>query len=78
MLLYGCGRANEPVANPAEEAIKVAVNFETPSGFLDENAIQAFEEMDRIIAFVQADGYIENVEKGNYYSFGESVEYKTY
>ena len=56
----------------------VTVNFEIPSGFLDENAIKEFEEMDRLIAFVQADGYIENTEKDNYYSFGESVEYKTY
>ena len=43
-----------------------------------ENDVKAFEEMDRLIAFVQADGYIENTEKDNYYSFGESVEYKTY
>lgn len=56
----------------------VAVNFEIPSDFLDENAIKEFEGMDRLIAFVQADGYIENTEKDNYYSFGESVEYKTY
>lgn len=56
----------------------VTVNFEIPYGFLDENAIKEFEEMDRLIAFVQADGYIENAENDNYYSFGESVEYKTY
>ena len=56
----------------------VAVNFEIPSDFLDENAIKEFEGMDRLIAFVQADGYIENTEKDNYYSLGESVEYKTY
>lgn len=56
----------------------MTVNFEIPYGFLDENAIKEFEEMDRLIAFVQADGYIENAEKDNYYSFGESVEYKTY
>ena len=56
----------------------MAVNFEIPSGFLDENAIKEFGEMNRIIAFVQADGYINNIEKSNYYSFGESVEYKTY
>ncbi len=56
----------------------VTVNFEIPSGFLDENAIKEFEGMDRIIAFVQADGYIENTEKDNYYSFDESVEYKIY
>ena len=55
----------------------VTVNFEIPSGFLDENDVNAFEEMDRLIAFVQADGYIENTEKDNYYSFGGSVEYKT-
>ena len=55
----------------------VTVNFEIPSGFLDENDVKAFEEMDRLIAFVQADGYIENTEKDNYYSFGGSVEYKT-
>ena len=61
---------------PSGEA--VTVNFEIPSGFLDENDVKAFEEMDRLIAFVQADGYIENTEKDNYYSFGESVEYKTY
>ena len=56
----------------------MTVNFEIPSGFLVENDVKAFEEMDRLIAFVQADGYIENTEKDNYYSFGESVEYKTY
>ena len=56
----------------------VTVNFEIPSGFLVENDVKAFEAMDRLIAFVQADGYIENTEKDNYYSFGESVEYKTY
>ena len=61
---------------PSGEA--VTVNFEIPSDFLDENAIKEFEGMDRLIAFVQADGYIENTEKDNYYSFGESVEYKTY
>ena len=61
---------------PSGEA--VTVTFEIPSGFLDENDVKAFEEMDRIIAFVKADGYIENTEKDNYYSFGESVEYKTY
>ena len=61
---------------PSGEA--VTVNFEIPSGFLDENDAKAFEEMDRLIAFVQADGYIENTEKDNYYSLGESVEYKTY
>ena len=61
---------------PSGEA--VTVNFEIPSGFLDENDVKVFEEMDRLIAFVQADGYIENTEKDNYYSFGESVEYKTY
>ena len=61
---------------PSGEA--VTVNFEIPSGFLDENDVKAFEEMDRLIAFVQTDGYIENTEKDNYYSFGESVEYKTY
>lgn len=60
------------------EGEAVTVNFEIPSGFLDENDVKAFEEMDRLIAFVQADGYIENTEKDNYYSFGESVEYKTY
>lgn len=64
------------IAIPSGET--VAVNFEIPSGFLDENAIQAIEGMDRLIAFVQADGYIENTEKDNYYSFGESVEYQTY
>jgi len=56
----------------------MAVNFEIPSSFLDENAIKEFGEMNRIIAFVQADGYINNIEKSNYYSFGESVEYKSY
>ncbi|WP_321433768.1 hypothetical protein [Trichococcus flocculiformis] len=56
----------------------VTVNFEIPFGFLDENAIQEFEGMGRLIAFIQADGYIKNKEKDNYYSFGESVEYKTY
>ena len=61
---------------PSGEA--VTVNFEIPSGFLDENDVKASEEMDRLIAFVQSDGYIENTEKDNYYSFGESVEYKTY
>ena len=61
---------------PSGEA--VTVNFEIPFGFLDESAIKKFEGMDRLIAFVQADGYIENTEKDNYYSFGESVEYKTY
>lgn len=61
---------------PSEEA--VTVNFEIPSGFLDENDVKAFEEMDRLIAFVQTDGYIENTEKDNYYSFGKSVEYTTY
>ncbi|MFZ2665790.1 MAG: hypothetical protein WAX45_05990 [Trichococcus flocculiformis] len=60
------------------EGDAVTVNFEIPSGFLVENDVKAFEEMDRLIAFVQADGYIENTEKDNYYSFGESVEYKTY
>jgi uncharacterized protein YcfL len=62
---------------PSGEA--VTVNFEIPFGFLDESAIKKFEGMDRLIAFVQADGYIENTEKdNNYYSFGGSVEYKTY
>ena len=61
---------------PSGEA--VTVNFEIPSGFLDENDVKAFEEMDRLIAFVQTDGYIENTEKDNYYSFGKSVEYTTY
>lgn len=60
---------------PSGEA--VTVNFEIPSGFLDENAIQAFEEMDRLIAFVQADGYIDSIDNDSYYSFGESVEYTT-
>ena len=58
--------------------IQVTVNFEIPFGFLDENAIKKFEGMDRIIAFVQADGYIDSIEKGNYYSFGESMVYETY
>ena len=60
---------------PSGEA--VTVNFEIPSGFFDENAIQAFEEMDRLIAFVQADGYIDSIDNDSYYSFGESVEYTT-
>ena len=63
---------------PVPSGETVTVNFEIPSGFLDENAIKKFKEMDRLIAFVQADGYIENTEKDNYYSFGGSVEYKTY
>lgn len=61
---------------PSGEA--VTVNFEIPFGFLDESAIKKFEGMDRLIAFVQADGYIENTEKDNYYSFGESMVYETY
>ena len=68
--------AEQRITVPSRET--VTVNFEIPFGFLDENAIKKFEGMDRIIAFVQADGYIDSIEKGNYYSFGESMVYETY
>ena len=68
--------AEQRITVPSRET--VTVNFEIPFGFLYENAIKKFEGMDRIIAFVQADGYIDSIEKGNYYSFGESMVYETY
>ena len=52
--------AEQRITVPSRET--VTVNFEIPFGFLDENAIKKFEGMDRIIAFVQADGYIDSID----------------
>lgn len=54
---------------------KIEISFPIPPGYLDEGYLDDLKKLGRLIVFVEADGYLNDMEKENYYSFSNGLEY---
>lgn len=61
---------------PAGETIEISFNI--PPGYLAESYLKDLERLGRLIVFIEADGYLKDVEKESYYYFSNGLEYSIY